>query len=151
MLSKRFASGIAAIALLGLVAGCATPKARIRRHPEMFAEFSPEVQERVRQGGTALGDSKDMVYIALGRPARIYTRETADGKHEIWSYVRVYPVYDERWRQDRLIVLRNRNGTRRYVRVTDTSSPYYRREHEYEWRRLEFADGRVVAIEEVEL
>jgi hypothetical protein len=57
-----------AMLLLMIATGCATPESRIKKHPEMFSAFPPEVQERVRLGEIRVGDTSDMVYIALGHP-----------------------------------------------------------------------------------
>jgi hypothetical protein len=75
-------------ALIGLLAaaGCSTPATRIKRNAEVFAAFPAEVQENVRAGRIALEYTHDMVRIALGTPQRVYNRETAGGRSEIWSY-----------------------------------------------------------------
>ena len=69
-----------------LLAGCATPAARIKRNPDAFAQFPPEVQEKVRQGRIELGFTRPMVYIALGDPQRIYDRVSAGRTNEVWAY-----------------------------------------------------------------
>jgi len=73
-------------AVLALLVGCATPERRIRRNPELFASFPPDAQNTIRKGRAEIGFSRDMVAMALGKPRRVYTRETADGTTEIWAY-----------------------------------------------------------------
>ena len=64
--------------LLGLTA-CSTPESRIKKNPELFNSFAPEVQAKVREGEIDIGFTQDMVRIALDRPDRSYTRSTAGG------------------------------------------------------------------------
>ncbi len=127
--------------LLGLLltaAGCATPEARINRHGDLFATFPPEVQAKVRQGIVQLGYTADMVYLAAGRPRHTQQRIDETGTTQIWRYT----AY--RWH---------------------SSPPYWRRwpggpwwdappygwdeREEYDVLRIEFRDGRVVAIEQI--
>lgn len=76
-----------------LLAGCATPQARINRHPELFASFPPAAQTKIRQGEIDLGFSKEMVRLALGSPDRIYERETEQGRTELWVYLDYQRAY----------------------------------------------------------
>jgi hypothetical protein len=71
---------------LALLAGCATPEARIKRNPEIFARLSAQDQQLIREGKVALGFTKEMVELALGRADRVYTRTDASGTSESWSY-----------------------------------------------------------------
>ena len=74
------------LAVLLVVAGCATPETRIRQNPALFASFAPEVQAKVRQGHIALGFPVAAVRMALGDPDRVYHRVTTTGASEIWAY-----------------------------------------------------------------
>ncbi len=82
---KKFAFLATTLALL-LFAGCATPEARIKRQPELFATLSSSDQQLIRQGKVALGFTPEMVKLALGDPDRVYTRLDASGNNESWSY-----------------------------------------------------------------
>ncbi|MDP6522702.1 MAG: hypothetical protein QGI24_01540 [Kiritimatiellia bacterium] len=131
-------------AVLVVLTGCATPAARIRRNPEMFAAFPPEVRENVEQGIIDLGYSKEMVFIALGSPDRDYSRVTGEAETEVWSYV------DLDYRPDTRPV-----STAYYYR--DAHGHMRRASHwtwidvgtyiEYESLRVEFQGGAVNAIE----
>lgn len=134
----------AAVALLLVICGCATPQSRINKNPELFATFPPDVQAKVRQGVVALGFSRDMAQMALGNPHRVYSRQTQDETHEVWVYTtpRYYHRY-EPLRTHRLY--RDSHGRIRsyydigWVDVTSREA--------IESLRLEFDDEAVNAVE----
>lgn len=87
MKNKRIGILMTAMALLGLVAACATtPETRIRKNPTLFQSFPAEAQAKIRQGGIALGFTPAMVRMALGDPSRVYTRTESNTVAEIWVY-----------------------------------------------------------------
>jgi hypothetical protein len=124
-----------------MLAGCATPAYRIRRNPELFASFPPDVQEKVRKGQVDIGFSPAMVTMALGRPAHIYRRQTATGTNEVWSYVDVQStssmelVRSAGWYED------PRRGEPDWIWVDVKTT------REYETLRLEFEEQKVKAVE----
>lgn len=73
--------------MLVLLAGCATPDARIKRAPEVFARLTAEQQALVREGKVGIGFDADAVRLAVGDPDRRWTRTDAAGTSEVWSYV----------------------------------------------------------------
>ncbi len=77
---------VAAAAAFSLV-GCATPAARIKKNPELFASYPAEQQDLIKQGKIAVGFDMDAVRLALGAPDRVRTHTTNDGTGQIWSYV----------------------------------------------------------------
>jgi hypothetical protein len=127
-----------------LAAGCATPAYRIRKNPDLFASFPPEVQENVREGRVEVGYSPEMVYIALGRPSRVYSRQTEAGHTIIWAYSSHY--HTSNWRPvERVHVYRDKSGRRYYTTAVDwVDVGGYT---EYEAVRIEFADNEVTAVE----
>ena len=141
-MTRRAARGIV-IGLL-ILGGCATPEARIRRDPERFASFPPEVQESVRKGRIEIGYTRDMVLVALGRPGRMHTRTTAAGTTEIWSYMqseydsRFEPVVRDSWYRDARGRLRP---------ATEWAWADAGRWREYVALRVEFEGDKVKAIE----
>jgi hypothetical protein len=127
------------IVSVALAAGCATPANRIRRNPELFNSFPPEVQEKVRQGEVDIGFKPEMVVMALGRPDRVYRRKAKDAELQVWSYTRtlwsrdVIPSSYRYWYRD--AGGRARPGY-------DTGWTEVETREEYEWLRLELgADG----------
>ena len=69
-----------------LAAGCSTVDSRIARHRDAFNTWPPAVQDKVVVGQIDLGFTTDQVAVALGEPDRVFTRTTADGTSQVWSY-----------------------------------------------------------------
>lgn len=129
---------IAAVAL-GLLAGCASPDARIKRSPEVFARLAPEQQALVKEGKVGVGFEADAVLLAVGSPDRKWTRTDAAGTSEVWSYTawennRGQPLY-RGWY----------HGYAAYPAYY-LNSPT-RREREY-FKVVFGADGKVSAVEQ---
>ncbi len=142
-LGKWALCGVAAL----LMAGCSTPESRIKQHPDMFASFSPDIQARVRQGQVDVGFNKDMVFIALGEPQRKYSRTTATGASEVWSYVGTYTTTE---RQLVTGDFRVRSNEGIFRTVHDSAWVDVQQEHEYEQLRVEFENNQVKAVERIE-
>jgi hypothetical protein len=132
------------LAVAAGLAGCASPEYRIRKNPELFASFPPEVQTRVRAGQIDIGYTKDMVRIALGRPDRVYVRQTAAAAIEIWAYVAVSTAYEGGWGHAPVGYLAADGG---YHPVLLSAFGSTRVEREHDVLRVEFTDGKVSAIE----
>jgi hypothetical protein len=136
------AAGAAAL----LLAGCATPEARIRRDPERFAGFPPAAQALIREGRIDVGFSPEMVHMALGPPAQQRERVTADGRATIWVYT------SSRYRSvmrpvETVYTYRDRRGRLR----TSSEWTWIDAGHFVDVARLlvEFREGRVSSIESV--
>jgi hypothetical protein len=69
-----------------LVAGCSTVDSRIAKHREVFNTWPAAVQDKIVRGEIDIGFSTDQVRVALGEPDRMFTRTTADGSSQVWSY-----------------------------------------------------------------
>ena len=140
---SHISKGIA-FSLLLLAAGCATPEARISRNPEVFAAFPADAQALIRKGQVAIGFTKPMVEMAIGRPSVVSMRQTAEGDAEIWQYIDYdrYPSY-------RHVPIRHyyRDSRGRVYTVHDflwvDDDVWYERQR----LRLEFRDGKLAAIE----
>ena len=78
-----------ALAAAAALAGCASPAARIKANPQLFASISPANQELIRHGQIALGFTPDMVLLALGEPDRVTQHTDASGTTEMWRYQNV--------------------------------------------------------------
>ncbi len=129
------------------LSACATPDARIRKHQDLFDSFPPDVQENVRDGRIEIGYNEDMVFLALGKPDREYTRRTEDGEWTVWSYTDHYTQTRRQLVDGRFNVRDRRSGQTYTVRDSVwLDVPTY---HEYDRFRVEFDGDRVVAIEEI--
>lgn len=69
-----------------VLAGCASVDSRIAKNRAAFDSWPPAVQNKIIQGQVDLGFTTDQVRVALGEPDRVFTRTTADGTSEVWSY-----------------------------------------------------------------
>ncbi len=125
--------------VIGFMAGCASPDARIKRSPEAFERLSPEHQALVREGKVGIGFEADAVRLAVGAPDRTWTRTDASGVSEVWSYTT--------WTTDRGMPL-----YRGWYHHGMSAYPYYlndpaRREQEY-FKVVFGPNGKVTAIEQ---
>lgn len=145
MTMKSMRLWMAAGWMAALLAGCATPEARIRKNPNLFASFPPEAQQKIKQGKVDIGFTRDMVYMALGDPDRRYSRKTADGEVEVWAYVETVRT-TERQRVNGPIRYRTPDGQFRTMR--ESMWVDVEQKHEFERMRIEFKNGVVSAFEE---
>jgi outer membrane protein assembly factor BamE (lipoprotein component of BamABCDE complex) len=67
-------------------AGCSTVDSRIAKNRELFNSWPGAVQEKIVVGQIDIGFTADQVRVALGDPDRVFTRTTADGTSQVWSY-----------------------------------------------------------------
>jgi hypothetical protein len=120
--------------------GCATPDARIKASPEVFARLSPEHQALVKEGRVGIGFDTDAVRLAVGDPDRRWSRTDATGTSEVWSYTS--------WEND----LGQPLFRGWYHGYAMSPSAYYlnapsRREREY-FKVVFGTDGKVLAVEQ---
>jgi hypothetical protein len=145
----RFVSfGLSVTASLLLLIGCASPEQRIKKNPELYQSFPPDVQALVAQGQIAIGFTAEMVTMAMGPPNRIYSRVSSNGTSEVWSYTSKKTTTD-RQRVNADVRYRDANG--RYRTTSDWVTVDVARDIEYERVRVEFIDSKVAAIESLEL
>ena len=69
-----------------LLVGCSTVDSRIAKNRAAFNSWPPAVQDKIVVGQIDVGFSADQVRVALGEPDRVWTRTTADGTSQVWSY-----------------------------------------------------------------
>ena len=135
-------------ALLAL-AGCNTISDRIRQKAEVFASLPAADQERLRKGQVAVGDTPDMVYIAIGEPTRRTQKTTAQGSRSVWIFRDYYETYEgSHIAGYRRVVGFDRRTGQRFVYLEPAYVDVYRERTE-EKLRIIFENGRVAAIEEV--
>jgi hypothetical protein len=61
--------------------------ARIQEKNATFVRMTPVAQKAVQSGTIERGFTSDMVYMALGEPAKVHAKDAALGKLEMWTYV----------------------------------------------------------------
>ncbi|MCB2183049.1 MAG: hypothetical protein KQH63_13525 [Desulfobulbaceae bacterium] len=138
------------LVIIFILAGCMSPQyfreRRIASFQDTFDSFSPEIQQKVRQGQIDIGFNQDMVLIAWGRADRTYTRITDDGVAKVWAYTRKR-IRTETERMSVPVRESTRSGKTviRYRSVWIDKDT----EEEYTAARVEFIDGMVSAIEQL--
>lgn len=135
----RILSLIGLAVILSVLSACSSPDSRIGSQQALFDQYPTDVQQKIRAGQIAIGFTPDMVKMALGKPARTFTRRTDKGDAEIWSYDRSGPRFS--------VGLGVSSGG--YSGVgggVGMSSGGYDPD---EKMRVEFRDGKVSGIEEV--
>jgi len=130
------------------LSGCSTPASRIKENQELFDTYSFQTQDNIEKGNIDIGYTKEMVYMALGKPDRQYRRTTISGITAIWSYTAFYTT---KKRQRAEGSFRVKDSTGRYRTVSDSIWVDVDQKHEYEVKRIELEDGIVTAIEDVEI
>lgn len=128
----RYRMGLLLIVLSMLLSACASPEARIRQYPQIYARATPKQQLLISRGQIALGFSPAFVRLALGRPDRVTEHTDSKGTEVIWHYVtyNVYPYYySPYW-----------YGLWPPVVVQPPVS-------EHDWLRVVFRNGRVISID----
>ena len=136
---------LAALAL----AGCNTLDQRIDRKSAVFVALPAVEQARLREGRIAVGDTQDMVYIALGDPNRRIEKRTATGIQTAWIYRAYHETYEgvDFAGYRRRAFFDPRTG-RHFVSVEPCYVDVYRDEAE-DSLRVVFENGRVSVIEEL--
>jgi hypothetical protein len=133
----------------GALAGCNTTESRIRQKNEVFASLPLADQTRLRRGEVAVGDTGDMVFIALGAPTRHRTHSTAEGSRTEWIYREYHQTYEgSRMVGYRRVVSFDPRTGRRFIHLEPEYASVYREQTEDRFRII-FENGRVSAIEEI--
>ena len=138
--------------LLGAVlalTGCNTTSSRIKQKADVFASLPAADQERLHKGNVAIGDTTDMVFIAIGAPDRHIESISAGTRKMEWIYRHYYETYSgTAFAGYRRSVGFDPNTGRRVVYTEPCYADVYRSQTE-ERLRISFVDGRVSAIEEL--
>lgn len=79
---------------LALLAGCSTINSRIKEKSATFYSLSAQDQARLKQGIVNIGDTPDMVYIALGAPDAKRDTLAKNSETTTWLYKTYYQNYE---------------------------------------------------------
>jgi hypothetical protein len=79
----------------GLLVSCAsqTTADRIAENPAKFHRLSSKQQELVQRGELARGMSEDAVFLAWGKPSRVFEGSQGGVATARWDYASLQPVY----------------------------------------------------------
>jgi hypothetical protein len=101
----------AAAAILLFSAGCNSFNSRARQMSGVYNSLNPSDQQRLQHGAIAVGDTPEMVYIALGNPDERRDITTADGTHTTWVYRTYWQQYEgTAWLGYRRVIVPTRDG-----------------------------------------
>lgn len=141
---------LAALACAGLFfAGCNGFEHRAEQKSATFNALDDATQQRLKSGNIAVGDTPDMVYIALGVPDAKRQRLTSDGREVIW----VYKTYYQDYRGTELIGYRRYfvpAGPNRYVVHFEPVAREVYDERSEENMRITFVNDHVSSVEQVQ-
>jgi outer membrane protein assembly factor BamE (lipoprotein component of BamABCDE complex) len=85
---------MATLAAVVLLAGCDTFNSRAKEKSEVYDNLSPKTQKRLQRGTIHVGDTEDMVYIALGEPEEKREMTNTKGSENIWIYRTYWQQYE---------------------------------------------------------
>ncbi|MDF3056975.1 MAG: hypothetical protein K0R17_1190 [Rariglobus sp.] len=138
---------ILAVASLTLT-GCNTFERRAQKKADVFAALSPADQARLEKKVINVGDTADMVYIALGSPDEKTVATTASGETLTWTYNRYWQEYrGEAYGGFQRQVVRDPKTGATSVYLEPISRPVYA-ERQQPVMRIVFTDGKVSVIEQ---
>jgi hypothetical protein len=140
-------SVVAAVAAFSL-AGCDTFQSRAREKSATYEALPSGTQERLQRGAINVGDTPDMVYIALGHPDEKRQTTTNDGTSETWIYRTYWEQYEgTAWAGWRRIIVPAANG-RGYVIFHEPVRREIYSTHADEVIRVTLNRGAVVSVEQ---
>jgi hypothetical protein len=142
-----FTLGVAAAAI-SLFAGCNTFNSRARQMSGVYDSLPASEQQRLQKGAINVGDTPEMVYIALGNPDERRELLTADGAQNTWVYKSYWQQYEgTAWLGYRRIIVPSRTG-RGYVIFHEPVTQDVYRTLVDEVIRVSFANGVVSQVEQ---
>jgi hypothetical protein len=141
---------LTALLLTGIFfAGCNNFEHRAEQKSATFNALDEATQQRLKQGNIAVGDTPDMVYIALGVPDAKRQRLTSDGREVIW----IYKTYYQDYRGTELVGYRRYfvpAGPNKYVIHYDPVTRDVYDEHSEENMRVTFVNDHVSSVEQMQ-
>jgi hypothetical protein len=148
-MKARILAAVAAVAALGFLAGCNSFNARARRMSAVYDQLPPGEQQRLQRGAIAIGDSPEMVWIALGNPDERRDLTSADGTHTTWVYRTYWQQYEgSAWLGYRRVIVPTRDG-RGYVVFHEPVTQDVYRTRADDVIRITFARGVVSQVEQM--
>ncbi|MCX6954876.1 MAG: hypothetical protein NTV51_22185 [Verrucomicrobia bacterium] len=148
MNKTSFLLPLAALAAAVLLGGCDTFNKRADEKSAVFDALSPATQKRLERGKIHVGDSEDLVYIALGNPDEKRQVTRADGTEAVWVYRTYWEQYEGRaWVGWRRIVVPAAGGRGYVVYHEPVTQDIYRTRVD-EVIRVTFTKGVVSVVEQ---
>lgn len=140
--------GIATLAGAVCLAGCNSFQSRAEEKAAVFDTLPPSTQQRLERGVIRVGDTQDLVYIALGYPDETREVTTADGTQPLWIYKTYWQQYEgTAWAGWRRLIVPAANG-RGYVVFHEPVTRDIYRTRVDEVIRVAFANNVVSSVEQ---
>lgn len=136
-----------AVAALALLGGCNTFDRRAEQKAATFATLDADTRERLKNKSIRIGDTPDMVFIALGKADEIRSQESASAETVTWIYNRYWREYQGMaytGMRPRTMTDPKTGATRVYYETT--SEPVYA-QRQKPYLRIIFDAGKVSVIE----
>ncbi len=125
-------------------AGCSTFASRSEEMASVFDPLPAETKMRLKNEDVRLGDTKEMVYVALGEPDGKTVRTDESGTGETWYYLDSYQRYG-----GSTVTYAPRYYSARNGRVITTTEPIFRDYYYsgfYVRRQIVFRGGKVTEV-----
>jgi hypothetical protein len=133
-------------AALSVFTGCNTFHSRARQMSGVYDTLPASEQQRLQRGSISVGDTPEMVYIALGNPDERRDVTTADGTHTTWIYKSYWQQYEgTAWLGYRRVIVPTARG---YAIFHEPVTQDVYRTHVDEVIRVTFANGVVNQVEQ---
>lgn len=133
-------------ASLLLLGGCNSFQSRARQLSGTYESLPPDAQQRLERGVINVGDTQDMVYIALGNADERRDIQNADGTQTVWIYKTYWDQYQGTayagWRR---VIVPTRRG---YAIVHEPITQDIYRTHADDRIRVTFRNGVVTTVEQ---
>ena len=133
---------------LAFMVGCSTFERRSQEKASTFASLAPEEREKLRRGVIDIGNTPDMVYIALGNPDEKHETTTADGRETVWVYNSYHREYEGNVHTGYRRILVYDPARKRYTVFYDPVYADVYSEHREEKIRIIFKNDHVSVIEQ---
>ena len=137
----------ASAAVFGL-GGCNSFESRAKEKSEVFNSLPSRTQQRLEHGNIKVGDTPDMVYIALGDPDEKRDVDSAAGQQTSWIYRTYWQQYEgTTWVGWHRMIVPAANG-RGYVVFHEPIERDLYTTRVDEVIRVTFADGKVTTVDQ---
>lgn len=144
----RLFSCLALLTCLFGASGCSTFNSRSREKQAVFQSLDAATQTRLQEKKIEIGDTEDMVYIALGQPNEKQTVSDEAGDRAVWIYTASWQEFQGMaFTGYRREIVPDGKGGYRTVYLTE-ERPVYAEKTEDRFR-IEFTSGKVSVIEAV--
>ena len=139
---------LVALGAIFTLAGCDTFQSRVREKSDVYNALPPDTQQRLQHGRISVGDSQDMVYIALGYPDEVREVTTQKGAQTLWIYRTYWQQYEgTAWVGWHRVIVPTRDGRGYAVFHEPVTTDVYRT-HVDEVIRVTFNRGVVSSVEQ---